>query len=103
MRTGTVAHESTLERDLVILTSFLNSAAIITSQPVTIAFETGRVRRRYTPDFLVQCPGTVELIEVKYTYDLQAHSSQLEPAFEAATRWAQAHCATFRVITERDI
>jgi hypothetical protein len=40
---------------------------------------------------------------VKYTQDLQAHWSQLESAFEAATRWAQAHCATFRVITERDI
>jgi hypothetical protein len=101
--TGTATHESTLERDFVILTSFLNPAAIITSQPVTLAFEAGRIRRRYTPDFLVEHSGGVELIEVKYAQDLQAHWSQLEPAFEAATRWAQVRHATFRVVTERDI
>jgi TnsA endonuclease-like protein len=101
--TGTAAHESALERDFVILTGFLKPAAIITSQPVAIVFNIGRVRRRYTPDFLVDDSGVVELIEVKYTQDLQANRGQLEPAFEAATRWAEAHSGSFRVVTERDI
>jgi hypothetical protein len=38
---GTAAHESTLERDFVTLTSFADPTAIIVSQPITLHFEDG--------------------------------------------------------------
>jgi hypothetical protein len=100
---GTASHESALERDFVTLTSFSNPAAIIRSQPVTIAFDDEGFRRRYTPDFLVTCETSAELVEVKYEHDLKTQWKRLHPAFRAAEHWASTHHATFRVITERDI
>jgi hypothetical protein len=99
---GTALHESALERDFATLTSFSNPAAIIHSQPVTIAFDDEGFRRRYTPDFLVTYPTSAELVEVKYESDLKAQWKRLDPAFHAAYQWAAAHNATFRVMTERD-
>lgn len=101
--TGATDHESALERDFVTLTSFAKPSASIRSQPVTIVFEDGGVRRRYTPDFLVRCADDLELIEVKYESDLKAHQVSLAPAFRAAGRWAQENSAHFRIVTQRDI
>jgi len=36
---GAIEHESALERDFVILTSFADPDAVIVSQPITIRFE----------------------------------------------------------------
>lgn len=104
LATGTADHESTLERDFVTLTSFLDPNASITAQPVTLSFRDGAKSRRYTPDFLLS-GGLVgsELVEVKYQADLQAHWRRLDPAFAAARAWAQEHGAIFRVATEHDI
>jgi hypothetical protein len=68
---GTASHESALERDFVTLTSFSDPAAMIRSQPVTIAFDDEGFRRRHTPDFLVTCETSAELVEVKYEHDLK--------------------------------
>jgi hypothetical protein len=101
--TGAAPHESALERDFVTLTSFLRPSAVIRSQPVTIVFEDGKRRRRYTPDFLVRDSAGAELVEVKYEQDLKAHQNTLTPAFEAAEDWARERYISFRVATERDI
>jgi len=102
--TGTVEHESALERDFVTLTSFLDAQAVITSQPLTISFREADQARRYTPDFLVHWSGgRRELVEVKYRQDLHANWSRLKPGFLAARRWAQEHGATFSLATERRI
>jgi hypothetical protein len=103
--TGTPVHESALERNFVTLTGFMHPRAVITSQPVTIVFLDGFQRRRYTPDYLIQCSGELaaELIEVKYARDLRENWARLEPAFKAARRWANDVHATFRVLTESDI
>jgi TnsA endonuclease N terminal len=104
LRTGTVEHESALERDFVTLSGFLDRHAAITSQPVTIEFLDGAKARRYTPDFLVDwSSGPRELVEVKYRKDLHTHWSRLKPGFVAARRWAHEHDATFRIATERRI
>jgi hypothetical protein len=103
LSSGTALHESALERDFVTLTSFLNPAAIIRSQPVTIAFDDEGLRRRYTPDFLVTYPTNVELVEIKYVSDLKTQWTRLDPAFHAAKHWAASRKATFRVMTEHDI
>lgn len=100
---GSTAHESALERDFVTLTSFVNVAATIQSQPVTMVFEDRGCRRRYTPDYLVRDPSGAELVEVKYQSDLKTHWERLAPAFTAAKEWAQAHEAQFRIATESDI
>jgi hypothetical protein len=64
---GAIEHESALERDFVILTSFADPGAVIVSQPVTIRFEDEGCQRRYTPDFSVRwSDGRFELVEVKY-------------------------------------
>jgi TnsA endonuclease-like protein len=105
LKTGTAEHESTLERDFVTLTAFVHPTAVITSQPVTLAFTDRAVRRRYTPDFLVRqaSAGANELIEVKYECDLHENWATLKPGFEAAQRWAEENHAAFRVLTDCDI
>ena len=106
LATGTAEHESALERDFVTLTSFLDAAVSITSQPVTITFSDGAdgPSRRYTPDFLVNWSRRpAELIEVKYRADLRVNWKGLRPGFIAARAWANARGATFRIATERGI
>jgi hypothetical protein len=105
LATGTAAHESTLERDFVTVTSFVDPSAIIASQRITISFIEASLRRRYTPDFLVTRSGTLraDLIEVKYAADLRENWTRLAPAFEAARLWARQNNATFRIVTEYEI
>jgi hypothetical protein len=104
LSTGTAEHESALERDFVTVSSFLDPAASIISQPVTISFQDGGVMRRYTPDYLVKrSSGPAELTEVKYRMDLHAQWPRLRPAFAAARGWAHEHDAVFRIATERRI
>lgn len=102
--TGLAEHESALERDFVMLTSFLDAGATIISQPMTISFEHDGLRRRYTPDFEVRwIDGSVEIVEVKYRTDLRADWRRLKPAFAAASALARSRGARFRIATERSI
>ena len=102
--TGTADHESALERDFVVLTSFLDPEAVITSQPITITYQVGAGIRRYTPDFLVSCSsGRREIVEVKYLSDLRANREQFKERFAAMEEWARARAATFRIATELEI
>ena len=104
LTTGTAEHESALERDFVILSSFLDPHAVITSQPTTITYQVGAVTRRYTPDyFIAWSSGRREVIEVKYLSDLRANQEQLKERFAAMEDWARLRSAAFRVATEREI
>lgn len=99
-----VEHESGLERDFVLLTTFLDPGAAITSQPVTIHFENAGKRRRYTPDFrVIWSDGRSELVEVKYRADLRANWARLRPSFVAARASVQESGGRFRIATERGI
>ena len=98
-----VEHESGLERDFVLLTRFLDPSAAITSQPITIMFESDGRTRRYTPDFRVVSGGRSDLIEIKYRADLRAQWARLRPAFEAARRTAEGAGGHFRIVTESAI
>lgn len=98
---GLADHESALERDFVTRVRFDDPAVVISSQPVTISFQDGAKRRRYTPDFLLH--RSIELIEVKYEADLRENEPRLAPAFAAARAWAQERGGTFRVVTETEI
>jgi TnsA endonuclease N terminal len=102
--TGTVNHESALERDFVTVATFRDAAASIVSQPITIQFRDGPATRRYTPDFLVRWSnGRLELIEVKYWADLRANWAQLRPRFAAGRAWARERGARFRIATDTSI
>jgi hypothetical protein len=101
---GPVEHESALERDFVILTSFADPDAVIVSQPMTIRFEDEGRQRRYTPDFSVRwSDGRFELIEVKYRADLRANWSLLRPGFLVARELACERGGRFRIATDRSI
>jgi hypothetical protein len=101
---GVVEHESALERDFVLLTTFLDPGAAITSQPVTIHFEDRGERRRYTPDFqVIRGDGRAELVEIKYRVDLRANWAQLRPGFLAARAFIRESGGSFRIATERSI
>lgn len=99
-----VEHESALERDFVLLVSFLDAGAAITSQPLTIEYQDGARLRRYTPDFrVIWSDGHSELVEVKYRADLRIQWAQLRPGFVAARAKAIASGGRFRIATERGI
>ena len=102
--TGTAEHESALERDFVVLSSFLDPNAVITAQPITITFQVGTLTRRYTPDYSVAwSDGECEIVEVKYLSDLQANQERFKERFAAMEDWAHARGASFRIATEREI
>ncbi|WP_245322584.1 TnsA endonuclease N-terminal domain-containing protein [Bradyrhizobium valentinum] len=99
-----IEHESALERDFVLLSTFLDASAVITSQPITIEFRDGARLRRYTPDFrVIWSSGQSELVEVKYRVDLRAQWAQLRPGFAAARAMARENGGRFRIATERGI
>jgi TnsA endonuclease N terminal len=104
LATGTAEHESALERDFVVLSSFLDPHAVITAQPITITFQVGTLTRRYTPDYSVAwSDGKREIVEVKYLSDLRANQERFKERFAAMGDWACTRGATFRVATEREI
>jgi len=101
---GLTEHESALERDFVMLTTFRDAAARIISQPITLSFREGPTPRRYTPDFLVHwSDGRSALVEVKYRTDLSEHWRELRPGFIVARSWARERGAAFRIATDRSI
>ena len=84
--------ESALERDFVMLSTFIDATAEIVSQPVTLSFQEDSMQRRYTPDYLVHwSDGRSELVEVKYRADLRAYWRGLRLGFEIASTWAHEH------------
>lgn len=102
--TGIVERESALERDFVILSSFIDPDVRITSQPVTIRYAHDGAERRYTPDFLIDwSDGSAELVEIKYRADLREAWDRLRPSFGAGRDWARNRGVRFRIATERGI
>ncbi len=97
-----VAVESSLERDFVLLCRFEPDFAGIEEQPVMIPVPGGR---RYIPDFLVTWrePRPPDLVEVKYQADLAAQTDILRPKFAAAEAYGRDRGWQFRVATDKDI
>jgi len=101
---NSVGHESTLERDFVMLCRFDRDVLGVEEQPVTIPWIDGDKRnRRYTPDYRVARAVGVEIVEVKYRDDLWAGWSTYKPMFTAARTWCASQGLQFRIMTERQI
>ncbi|MDO8608058.1 MAG: DDE-type integrase/transposase/recombinase [Phaeospirillum sp.] len=96
-----VAVESSLERDFVLLCRFEPDFAGIEEQPVMIPVPGGR---RYTPDFLVTWrePRPPDLVEVKYQADLATQADILRPKFAAAEAYGRDRGWQFQVATDKD-
>lgn len=99
-----IAHESSLERDFVLLCRFDPDVVMVEEQPVIIKWTdaTGR-KRRYTPDYRVVRHSSVEIVEVKYRMDLKANWSVLRPVFAAARDWTSHQGMQFRIVTDHGI
>lgn len=99
-----IAHESSLERDFVLLCRFDPDVVMVEEQPVTIdwADAAGRLRR-YTPDYRVVRRSSTEIVEVKYRADLKAGWEAFRPAFAAARNWAVLQGMRFRIATDHGI
>lgn len=102
---GTVAFESSLERDLCILLSCDPAALEVLEQPVRIDYEDAEGRpRHYTPDYLARFRnGESRLYEVKYREDLAKLWPGVKPKYRAAIRYAREHGMRFQILTEREI
>lgn len=101
-----VPFESTLERDYIRLAAFDPGLLRIEGQPVRIPVESPERRgSSYIPDFLVRFNDgrTPELVETKYSEELEAKTDRLTPKFAAARNFARDRGWTFRVATEKDI
>ena len=107
---GSVEHESLLERDAFLILDFDPDAASIDSQPRRIEYLGANAQgkpctRTYIPDFLVQySPASGRpplLVEVKYAEQLRADREVLMPKIRAGIAYAHAQGWRFRVLTER--
>ena len=100
-----VAFESTLERDLLIILAFDRSVSAVHGQPVRVGWRDGNGRtRRYTPDFVVEHAAAPSMLcEVKYRADFWADWPAAKPRYRAARQHARENGMTFSILTEVEI
>ncbi len=105
MHGKSVAFESALERDFLVLLDFDVQVARVIGQPMQHSFLDADGRsRRYTPDFRVDhVDGTSSVHEVKYRDDLWANWKNLRPGIKAARKHARQQGWSFSVVTEVEI
>lgn len=93
-----VGYESLIERDLVYLLDFDPAVATYQEQPMTISYQDGGKRRRYTPDFYLVHHGQAYLIECKHHQYIKIEENR--PKWEAARQWCDSHGVIFWVVTD---
>lgn len=112
-----IAFESPLERDFLVLADFDRDVSAVEEQPVAIPWQDQSGRHyTYTPDFLVTfCPGKDQvpahqpgkrrpwLVEVKPHQELKENWNQYDRRFHAAVRYARAQGWLFHIWTDRRI
>ena len=103
----TIAHESNLERDFLILCDFDTNVRQVTEQPCKITYPSeGGKDRNYTPDFFLDVVAEVgppQLVEIKFQSELDQRADEYVERFIAARDYAKSRGWEFKVKTERDI
>ena len=100
-------HESSLERDLLLMLAFDRRVSRLLEQPFRLTYELDGKGHRYTPD--VQADFAHEgrewsvVYEVKYRADLAANWQHYRPRFKAAVRHCRANSLRFKIVTEHEI
>lgn len=106
-RQYSLAYESSLERDFIILQEFDCSVVKVVAQPIKIPFLLKGRNYQYTPDFLVLfeqgCPKQGMLVEVKPESEWRSHWRSWLPKWKAAYRWAVERDFLFRIYDESRI
>lgn len=107
-RGQSLAFESSLERDWLILLNWDPTVNEIVEQPVTISYRDKKgTKRTYTPDCYASFSrgGRLERIiyEIKYREELKADWNKLRPKFKAAVHYCKTHGMRFKVVTEKEI
>lgn len=104
-RGRSVAFESALERDFILMMDWDRDVLRISEQPFKVPYTDGRGRKReYTPDFLVRYDtGEWGLYEVKYRADIRENWRLLKPKFKGALRHAKENGMRFSIMTEIEI
>ncbi len=104
---SSAGHESSLERDWLILLDFDRRVSRLLEQPFTLYYELDGRRRRYTPDiqatFLDRGREYSVVYEVKYRADLAENWNFYRPRFKAAISHCFARGWRFKLVTEREI
>ncbi|UFS62733.1 heteromeric transposase endonuclease subunit TnsA [Sulfurimonas sp. HSL-3221] len=110
-----IAFESTLERDLLVVLEFYDLVLDVIEQPVTLEyFGADGNCVQYTPDFLVHFKLSSQgnarkpypkpmLIEVKPSKKLKSDFSTLRPKFKLATKYALENGYVFKIFDEKKI
>lgn len=93
--------ESQLERDLVVQLEFQHDVLRYREQPATLGLEVEGKARRYTPDFAVERPWGVDIIEVKPA-DIAARP-EWQALFQAAAERIGGLGLRYQILTEREI
>lgn len=105
-----IAFESSLERDFLAFCRTDHRVARVRAQQLVLHFydRKRRVRRRYTPDFVVEMAEGVDVgwsravIEVKRRFDLIRARDQLQAPLAAVRLWAdQQPGVVFKVVTDQ--
>jgi hypothetical protein len=99
-----IQFESSLERDYIELLEFNKEVESYYEQPFKIYYFKNNTQKHYTPDFLVKYwSGKTELIEIKYTRDLEENRKEYASKFNAATDFCKANNMSFKILTEKEI
>ena len=102
-----LAYESSLERDFIVLQEFDSSVIEVIAQPIKIHFLLKGRNYQYTPDFLVMFeqgyPTRGMLVEVKPESEWRNHWRSWLSKWKAAYRWAVERDFLFHIYDESRI
>lgn len=102
-----LAYESSLERDFIVLQEFDSSVIKVIAQPIKIPFLLKGRNYHYTPDFLVlfeqSCLKRGMLVEVKPESEWRNHWRSWLSKWKAAYRWAVEQDFLFHIYDESRI
>lgn len=102
-----LAYESSLERDFIVLQEFDSSVIEVIAQLIKIPFLLKGRNYQYTPDFLVMFeqsyPTRGMLVEIKPESEWRNHWHSWLPKWKAAYRWAVERDFLFHIYDESRI
>lgn len=101
-----IAYESSLERDFIILQEADADVIRVVAQPVSLTFKLNNRTYPYTPDFLVLTNHSNYqgiLVEVKPEAEWREHWRQWSTKWKVAMNWCKANNFQFRIYDESRI
>lgn len=99
-----IEFESSLERDYIYLLEFDIEVKRYYEQPIKIYYTEDNIEKYYVPDFIVEYwNGSKEIIEIKYSQELEEKRTILSTKFNAAKELCKKNGLTFKIINEHSI